>query len=388
MYAGTLDHLARGQHDQIMTACRGHIAVFKAQAVVNGSKADAQRLQQFAHLSNLGLFLLHHLLHLIFAGGLAAGAAVQAFQHLVQIIQIRTANLGGLLAGLQNGLGFKAPFCRPFEIQIYFVSGGIASGQSQMAQHLFDAIPRRFRLFKIDFRILNGQDLLIHHFGNLFFRCRKTEVDTIGYNHVLKQHQHHFLRQLLVFHPFKGQRGFLAMNLAAVAEQRGHCLTKRLVFLILRHMLALHQHLLHGHKTVAQRFVRNALHQPAAFPVAHGGFNLIQIQFQSLRHFIQQVAVVRKAAVHAHQPVQIDFDMVFRRGGHVLAEKGVGYSRGSPQKAGTGGFKGWHVRAPFVQTDEYILVYHSFVLLEIFKKHVKYDILSSAIRFLKGRLSI
>ena len=213
-----------------------------------------------------------------------------------------------------------------------------------MVENLARALHGGFGPAEHRFGRFDGEHALLAQFDCHLLRFLEAEMHAARGDHMLDEHDHYLRRQLELFHPLVGKHRFAAVQLAPVAKGGIHRLSKGFVFIVVGHLLTLQHHLLHADETVARRRIRNALHQPAALPVAHGAFHFLAVHVQGLRHFVQQILIIRQAAMRAHQPIEIYLDMIFRRCRHILAEKRVGYSRGSPQKAGTGGFKSRHAR--------------------------------------------
>ena len=340
-------HLTGCQQGRLMPAHGRQAAVQPPHALVHHGAADAQRLKQLADARGFLLLGLQRALDRLAGGGLPAAAAADAFQYLIQIAEGGRA-LGGLAAGGLDGPGLKTPLLRPFQIQVHLVHGG-AAAHAQAAEHPARALHGRLGPLEHRLGLLDGGDMLLRQLRRQLLGGLEAEIDAPRGDHVLNEHEHHLSGQLELLHPFVGQHGFAAVELAPVTEGGVYRLGEGLVGLVAGGFPPLEHGLLHAEKPVDRRRVLHPLHQAAALPVAHGAFHLVAGQRQRPGNIVQQIALLLHAAVRAHQPIEIDLDMAVGRGGHVFAKKGVGHRRGVPEQAAALGFKGWHadIPAPF-----------------------------------------
>ena len=333
-------HLTGRQQRRLVSAQSRQPPVQPAHSLVHHGAADAQHLKQLADARGLLLLGVQRALDRPAGGGLPAAAAADAFQYLVQIAEGGRA-LGGFAAGGFDGLWLKAPLLRPFEIQVHLVHGR-AAAHAQAAEHPARALDGRLGPLEHRLGLLNGGNMLLRQLRRQLLGGLEAEIDPARGDHVLNEHEHHLGGQFQLLHPFVGQHGFAAMELAPLAEGGVHRLGEGLVGLVARGLPALEHGLLHVQKPIDGRAVLHPLHQAAALPIAHGALHLVAGQRQRPGHVVQKVALLLRPAVRAHQAVEVYLDMAVGRGGHVFAEKGVGHRRGVPQQAAALGFKGWH----------------------------------------------
>ena len=144
------------------------------------------------------------------------------------------------------------------------------------------------------------------------------------------EHQHHLGAEAQLLHPLVGQHRFAAVELTLIAKEGIQRLGKGLVLLIRLGLVVHAAGLQHAQVAVLGRVIPDALHQAAAFPVPERLLHSLGAHAKGNGQILHHAHGIAKALPGRHKAVEIDLYMIFRRRGHVLAEKSVGYSRGSP----------------------------------------------------------
>ena len=190
MAAPALAHgLGRQQH-HLVAAVLEHIPVHQPLALVNHRGLDAAGGQHLPH--PLGFFLLVQELSFHLGGG-EAGAAAAGAQPLQDFVQVFEAGVaaGHLGAGAFNGLGGKAPFAGPLDIQVGLVQAGVPV-LAHTPQDLAGALPGRFRAGKELLRRLDAVNVLLAELQGQLLGLLEAELHPPGAHQVLHHHQHDF----------------------------------------------------------------------------------------------------------------------------------------------------------------------------------------------------
>ena len=239
------------------------------QILGGGDALLAQRVQHLAHGGHgVGAGLLH-------AGDVRAGAGllfVHVLQHLVQVGKVWLGDLGGLGAGVEDGVQRKAPVLRPLGKEALLVHGGGAA-QAEAAQHLLRALIGGGQRAQVFLRGGQRRGAVFCPAGGLLFHGGEGDGGALaaGGDAVLDQHQHHLGLEVHVLDPAIDALVLLRLEQARAEQvlQRGVEAAVHLRDLVLGGAAADHQRL-EVVVAVGGRVVARAAQHVLALPVGKG----------------------------------------------------------------------------------------------------------------------